>query len=101
MKLYLHLCLFPLKTKKNRYQSDNWIRSNIEKIASWYQQQIWVTNVKVDILNNRLFLKVTAQNGEFYSQMITDPDQDGNYPLTINKHNYGMSGRLISFYINV
>ena len=49
----------------------------------------------------RRFLKITAKNGEIYSQMITDPDQDGNYPLMVNKINYGMTGQIISFYVNL
>lgn len=91
---------FTNKNGKIKYQSEKWIEKYIHIIASWYQKQIWVTNIKVDIYNHR-FLKVTAKNGKIYSQMITDPDQDGNYPLIINKVNYGMSGQLVSFYVNL
>ena len=85
---------------KVKYQSERWIEKYIEIIASWYQQQIQVTNVKVDVYKRR-FLKITAKNGEIYSQMITDPDQDGNYPLMVNKINYGMTGQIISFQVNL
>lgn len=71
-------------------------RKYIETIAAWYQQQIWITKVKVDVYK-RHFLKITAKNGEIYSQMITDPDSDGNYPLILNNKSYSLTGKLSVF----
>ena len=33
--------------------------------------------------------------------MITDPDSDGNYPLILNNKSYSLTGKIISFYINL
>ena len=46
-----------------KYLSKRWIEKYIETIAAWYQQQIWITKVKLDVYK-RHFLKITAKNGE-------------------------------------
>ena len=89
----------PWQETKSRhvYKSRDWIEKHIDDIAQWYQEHIWVVPVSVNVSGNAQ-LTVTASSGEFYSEMITDPDDDGNYPMIIKKKKYWMSARLVKFY---
>lgn len=99
------LTLAPRLQGQHRRKSDRFVEAHIEAIAVWYRKHIWaVRGFTVGILRNRRHLRVTipsTRGSEFYGEMITDPDEDGNHPLTLSGTPLGVSARLVKLYVKL
>lgn len=103
--MQIELTLAPRLQGKNRRKSDRFVEAHIEAIAAWYRKHIWaVQGFIVGVLRNRRHLRVTissTRGTEFYGEMITDPDEDGNHPLILSGIPLGVSARLVKLYVKI
>jgi hypothetical protein len=101
----IELTLAPRLQGETRRRSDRFVETHIESIAAWYRKHIWaVEGFIVMVPRNRRQLRVTipsASGTEFYDEMITDPDEDGNHPLILSGTPLGVSARLVNLYVKI
>ena len=114
MKYDSHILLIkPILLKKNGYAKKLISIKMMKQIQKWYmkilknnESYICIPNCKIDKISiyQKIFLKICfrcekgyngLQNDGMY-ELLSDPDDDVNYPLKINNRYYNVTSQVIS-----
>ncbi len=75
-----------------------------EEVIQWYKNQNYdKKNFEMNYIIQKIFkITYTTDYEEDNSEMsiVADPDDDGNYPIHIDKYPYLVAGKLIASYID-
>lgn len=80
-----------LYTKKQAQQIIDWYN---KRMASEYFTT-YVSDFTIEYVNKKIFHVSYKPLGDIYLEQIIDPDDDGNYPITINGREYIVMGGVL------